>query len=254
MTLLSAKSLPYYNAASPGNKAIYFTGKMRKSPGKRLLDTAQFIISVLKEGSFDESGFAYIQVNKTRIIHAMVRYYIQTKTAWEAAWGTPVNQEDMAGTNLAFSYIILVGMEQANFPITTQEKEDFLYTWRYIGYQLNIQEELLPANEKEACLLEEAIRKRHFKNSEEGKLLMNELVSHYKESFPAVPAYFIDGQIRYFIGREIASLLGMKPEPVKDFIVQTMNKIKEKLNQKYIHPTAYETMLKNHAKLKAKYA
>lgn len=254
MTLLGAMALPYCYAASPGNKAIYFTGKMRKTPGKRLLETAHFIITVMKAGNFEEGGTAAVQLNKTRLIHALVRHYILDKTSWNMDWGMPVNQEDMAGTNLAFSYIILEGLEQAHYPLTLQEKEDFLHTWRFIGYQLHIDEALLPASFQEARQLEQVIRERHFKKSEEGSMLMKELIQHYKTSFPAIPAYFVDAQIRYFIGEEIAALLGMKPETVKDAMVRVMNRFKEWINRRYNNPYSYQIMLKNHATLRAKYS
>lgn len=51
MSLLGAMSLPYCYAASPGNKALYLSDKMRNSPGKRLMDTASFVIEVLTPGA-----------------------------------------------------------------------------------------------------------------------------------------------------------------------------------------------------------
>lgn len=255
MTLLGAKSLPYCYAASPGNKAIFLTEKMRKTPGKRLLDTAHFIIGVLTEGSFDDAGTGMIQINKTRLIHAMVRHYISTKMQWDNnALGLPVNQEDMAGTNLAFSFIILDALMKSSYPITKTEQEDFLYIWRFIGYQLYIDDQLLPASFAEAAALEQCIRLRHFRESAEGKLLMAELLKYYKMAFPALPAYFVDSQIRYFLGEEIAALLHIKPHPIKDSFVQFMNQVKQKVNRFYLNPNSYKTMIANHEKLRVMYA
>jgi hypothetical protein len=254
MGLLGALSLPYCYAATPGNKAIYFTEKMRKSPGKRLLETAHFIIEVMKEGAFGDEGFGMFEVQKTRLIHALVRHYIANKTAWDVSWGVPVNQEDLAGTNLAFSYIIIVGMEQSDFILDTKDKEDFLYAWRFIGYQLRIDEALLPETMAEAKILEEAIRLRHFKKSDEGPLLASELINHYKESFPAVASYFVESQIRYFIGPEVSALLGLHPQPVKDTIVEVMNRLRKKINRKFINPFSYRIMIRNHFKLKKRYS
>ncbi|HYF69695.1 MAG TPA: oxygenase MpaB family protein [Ohtaekwangia sp.] len=255
MTLLGAKSLPYCYAAFPGNKAIFLTEKMRKTPGKRLFDTAHFIIGVLTEGSFDDAGTGMIQINKTRLIHAIVRYYISTKMAWDNnALGLPVNQEDMAGTNLAFSFIILDALVKARFPITKTEQEDFLYTWRFIGYQLYIDEQLLPASFSEAAALEQRIRQRHFRESAEGTLLMAELLKYYKTAFPALPAYFVDSQIRYFVGDEIATLLHLKTHPVKDPFVLLINRVKQKINRFYVNPHSYKTVIANHEKQRMMYA
>jgi hypothetical protein len=253
MTLLGAKSLPYCYAASPGNKAIYLTEKMLKVPGKRLTETAQFIIDVMRSNSFQKSGYGYIQINKTRLVHGLVRYYMNKKADWNLQWGIPVNQEDMAGTNLAFSYIILVGLEQSKYVLSDQDKEDFLYIWRYIGYQLHIDEELLPSNLSEAAALEHAIKVRNFKKSEEGVMLTAELINHYKNAFPFIPGLLVDSQIRYYLGPEISALLELKPEPFKDALMQKMNRLKEKINKVYVDPSAYDKMLRNHAVLKKKY-
>jgi hypothetical protein len=253
MTLLGAMSLPYCYAATPGNKAIYLTEKMRKSPGKRLLDTAHFIIEVMKENCFETNGDGHFEVQKTRLIHALVRYHIQSKTAWDPRWGTPVNQEDMAGTNIAFSYIILVGMQLSKFTISEEEKDSFLFAWRVIGHFLRIDPELLPSTITEAAALEQAIKRRHFKKSDEGILLTNDLIQHYKESFPLMAGYFVDSQIRYFVGPEVADYLGLKKHPIKDGFVRGLNCIREGINKLFVNPYSYSIMIRNHYKLKERY-
>jgi hypothetical protein len=254
MGLLGAKSLPYCYAATPGNKAIYLTEKMKKSPGKRLLETAHFIIEVMKENAFRPEGTGSFEVQKTRLIHALVRSYISARTPWKPEWGIPVNQEDMAGTNLAFSYIILLGMRQSDFRLTQEDENDFLYAWKFIGFQLGIDEQLLAGNMDEAGALEEAIRLRHFRKSEEGPKLTSELINHYKESFPAIASYFVESQIRYFIGPEVSELLGLKSQPFKDRFVDVFNRIRKSINRNFTNPFSYRIMISNHFKLKKKYS
>lgn len=253
MTLLGALSLPYCYAASPGNKALYQTEKMRKVPGKRLVETADFIINVLSPGSLDSGGSGHIQINKVRLIHALVRFYIGN-VEWNKSWGIPINQEDMAGTNLAFSYIILVGLVRTGFKLSEQEQENFLFVWRYIGYHMHIADELLPTSKHDASLLESKIRHRHFKPSEEGRALTAELIKHYKSYFPTVPAYFVDAQIRYLLGRQLSDMLGLEREPLKDELLKSMNAVKESMNQFYDNKSAFDTMLANHATLKKQFA
>ncbi len=253
MTLLGALSLPYCYAASPGNKAIYFTEKMRKTPGKRLLETAQFIISVMKEGSFHK-GEGPFETQRTRLIHALVRYHIMKDKNWDLEWGLPVNQEDMAGTNLAFSFVIIRGLEESNIRMSETDKENFLHAWRYIGYQLHIDEALLPASLAEASQLEQSIKNRHFRSSEESRLLMRDLIRHYQESFPAIAAYFVESQIRYLAGHEVADLLGIQRQPLKDEVVKGINAIRKKINRFVSNPFSYQIMLRNHLQLRKKYS
>jgi hypothetical protein len=252
MTLLGVLSLPYCYAASPGNKALYLTAKMRKSTGKRLVETADFIINVMSPGSFVGKGTGHIQINRIRLVHAMARYYLQ-KGDWNTAWGVPINQEDMAGTNLAFSYIILTGLTRTAFTLTVPEQENFLHVWRYIGYQMHIADELLPASVAEARLLENKIKLRHFQTSEEGRVLTKELIDHYKTYFPSIAAYFVSAHMRYLLGMEISALLGLKPEPFKDELLKSINGLTETINQFYVNTSGFEKMLANHEKLKKQF-
>lgn len=254
MTLLGAMSLPYCYAASPGNKAIYATEKMRKKPGKRLLDTAQFIISAMKEDGYSHSGHSFFEIRKTRIIHALVRYSIRMRGVWDAAWGVPVNQEDMAGTNIAFSYIPVVGLEKSGYRLAGEEKESFLYTWKVVGSMLGIHADLLPETMPEASALEEAIRVRHFKPSQEGAALTRDLIDHYKTSLPSVAALLVESQIRYLVGPQISSYLELKPDSLKDKMIGGLNRLRESVNRRFVNPYSYEMMLRNHEQLRRRYS
>jgi len=249
MTLLGALALPYCYAGSPGNKALYLSEKMRKAPGKRLFDTAQFIISVSTPGGLTQSGTGHIHINKTRLIHAIARYYLQQGN-WNAAWGQPINQEDMAGTNLAFSYIILLGLQKSGFILTEKEKEDFLYLWRYIGYQLNVDQELLPDSFQQAATLARTIEKRNFKKSEESVGLAKELMNYYKTVVPPRQAIFIESQLRYFLGPEVAGYLGLEENPIRDGITSVMSTFKELKNIFQVHTPSYMTMIASQQRLK----
>jgi ER-bound oxygenase mpaB/B'/Rubber oxygenase, catalytic domain len=254
MTLLGAMSLPYCYAASPGNKALYLSDKMRKSPGKRLMDTASFVIAVLSQGSLEESGLGSVHINKVRIIHALSRYYLKKQPTWDMAWGLPINQEDMAGTNLAFSYVILLGMQQSGFILSEKEKEDFLFVWRYIGYQLCIQEDLLPASFKEAGGLANLIKKRNFKKTEEGIQLTSELLAYYKLSVPLSQADLVPSQIRYYLGNEVAEYIGLTSDPSRDRITSAVSSLKALQNMVSVQPDSYQNMLSQHSLLKKKFA
>lgn len=250
MTLLGGLSLPYCYAASPGNKALYLSDKMRKSPGKRLIDTADFIINVSTAPNLAENKEAQIQINKLRLIHAIARYYILKSGDWNMEWGSPINQEDMAGTNLAFSYIILNGLQKSGYMVTEREKENFLALWRYIGYQLFIEDELLPSKMKDAADLEMTIRKRHFKKSEEGFVLTKELISYYKSMTSGMDSYLVESQIRYWLGAVAADCVGLQANGIKDTIVQTINLFQESTNFYKVDSGSYSKMMQNHSRLK----
>ncbi len=255
MTLLGGLSLPYCYAGSPGNKALFLSEKMRQSPGKRLADTADFILAVSTPGSFGNNQEAAFLINRTRLYHALARYYLHKKGNWiNNLWGAPINQEDMAGTNLAFSYIILTGLQKSGHQLTKREKEDFLFLWRYIGYQLHITTDLLPGSFDEARQLERVIRKRHFKKSLEGEVLTQELLKYYRTIVKSPDGYLLDSQIRYWLGADVADCLGLPENPAKDNIVQTMNSVREVGNLFGVNANSYEQMLEQHKRLKQRVA
>ncbi len=254
MTLLGAMSLPYCYAASPGNKALYLSDKMRKAPGKRLMDTASFVINVLTPGSLEDNEAGQIHINKVRLIHALSRYYLKKQPQWDMKWGQPINQEDMAGTNLAFSYVILLGMQQSGYILSQKEKEDFLFAWRYIGYLLNINEDLLPASIAEARQLATSIKNRNFKKTEEGIILTSELLSYYKTSVPPSQAELVPSQIRFYLGNEVAEMIGLTSDPIKDRIATSISMFKSLQNMLKVQPSSYQDMLLQHSLLKKKFA
>lgn len=76
MTLLGGLSLPYCYAASPGNKALYLSDKMRKSPGKRLIDTAEFIITVSTALNISENSEAQTKGMDSYLLESQIRYWL----------------------------------------------------------------------------------------------------------------------------------------------------------------------------------
>lgn len=226
MSLLGIMSLPYCYAAYPGNKALYLTEKMRKSPGKRLAETGEFTLGVLRKGSLQKNGDGLLHINKTRLIHAIARYHLQ-KGNWNNDWGVPINQEDMAGTNLAFSYVILTGLQRSGILLSDREKEDFLFVWKYIGTQLGITKELLPDNFQEARILAETIKSRTMRKTDEGITLTEDLVAYYKGMLPPQQAHFVEYQIRYFLGEEVSEYLGLPKDLTQQNLVAFTNGIKE---------------------------
>jgi hypothetical protein len=253
MMLLGAMSLPYCYAAVPGNKPLYLTEKIRKRTGKRLFDTAEYVISIMEPGCLDENGHGYALTNKTRLIHALVRHKLKAEKIWEGEWGEPINQEDMAGTNLAFSFIILEGLKRQRFPMDEEEMNNFLYTWRYIGFLLHIDEALLPETYRQAEELKEVIKKRNFRESPEGKLLMKDLLAHYRISFPHIASWLVDSQIRYFLGSDISAMLGMKYHPLKDPLTLIINRAAQAYNRINNHKSSYDVMIRDHEKSRGRF-
>jgi hypothetical protein len=170
-------------------------------------------------GAFDFGGKGFASILKVRLIHAAARYYVQKDGKWDMAWGMPVNQEDMAGTNLAFSLIVIRGLRKLGYVVEPEEQEGFLHLWNVIGSLLGITAELLTADIHSVRELESAIRTRQFSASEQGQALMASLIVLFSEAAKGAGQNPRDvlGLIRHLLGEEITDILAINaPELTPD--------------------------------------
>ncbi|MDT5083386.1 MAG: hypothetical protein QOJ61_429, partial [Mycobacterium sp.] len=108
---LFCASLPTSYAAAKGVKVLYLTARLDTDARRRVMETGQFLIDALTVGGLDEHGKGRRTIQRVRLMHAAVRHLItarneQTPGMWHSDWGTPINQEDLAGTLLSFSYVV----------------------------------------------------------------------------------------------------------------------------------------------------
>ncbi|MXV15991.1 oxygenase MpaB family protein [Hufsiella ginkgonis] len=216
MQLLGLLSLPYCYAAADGAKVLHLSQRLTHDAGKRLTDTASFVWDVLSPRAFAPGGKGFTAILKIRLTHAAGRYYLLRAGTWDFADGYPINQEDMAGTNLAFSLIVIRGLRKLGHSISYADQQAFLHLWNVIGSLMGIREPLITHDGKSANLLEQAIRTRHFKASEHGRELTRSLTAYFTGAISSrVTEKEIRQLMRYLLGDEPANLLGIdEPVPV----------------------------------------
>ena len=211
MMLLGLLSLPYCYAAAQGAEVLIRSKRIQENPGKRLMETGEFVFDVTAPGALLEDGKGLASILKVRLIHAMVRHYINQGGDWLAERGKPVNQEDMAGTNLSFSLIPVRGLRKLGKAISSEQSIDYISYWNLIGERLGLKSELQPGTTKEAYLLERNIRQRQFKKSEAGRVLTSALLAYFEEVTKGTP---MQGKSKAFVhhllGEKVAALLGVE--------------------------------------------
>ncbi len=211
MSLLGLLSLPYCYTAANGAMVLYLSERIRKHTTKRLYDTAIFVWEVLGPDAFGKDGNAYEEILKVRIMHAAVRYYTFKSGKWDNSWGIPINQEDMAGTNLSFSIIVIRGLRLLGIDVSDSEQVAFMHTWAVIGHLTGLNNDLIPGNAEMAEQLDLAVKERQFCSSEHGKELTQSLIAHILEvNQSKATAHDILGLMRYLLGKEIADLLSIQ--------------------------------------------
>lgn len=211
MLLLGFLSLPYCYAAANGAEVLIRSNRIKAEPEKRLLETAEFVFDVMAPNAFDSDGKGLASIFKVRLMHATIRYYVQQDNSWQASYGKPINQEDLAGTNLSFSLIPMRGLRGLGKNFAGAESLAYIRYWNLVGALLGLKPALLPESMKAANVLERKIRKRQFKKSEAGSVLTSSLLNYFER---ATRGTELEGKSRPFVhfllGDSVAGLLGLE--------------------------------------------
>ncbi|SDF72052.1 hypothetical protein SAMN05216464_12622 [Mucilaginibacter pineti] len=260
MSLLGLLSLPYCYTAANGAMVLYLSELIRKQTTKRLYDTAVFVWEVMAPDAFEQEGNAYEVVLKVRVMHAAVRYYTLQSGKWDDSWGVPVNQEDMAGTNLSFSLIVIRGLRLLGFNVSQADQAAFIHHWAVIGYLMGLDEDLIPGNSKMAQQLDSAIKRRHFRSSIHGQELTTSLTKHILAiNKSKATGKDILGLMRHLLGSEIADMLAIEAPDLSVYkltLIRTLNLLKSfkpRNDTRTLHREAYATFkMRNPDRVKSK--
>lgn len=137
--VLLMKSLPEGFAAPNLSLVLSETGNLERRTYRRLLGVLQMLVNVSKVGGFASDGKGLVTLAKVRLLHAGVRRLVRQRLPWyEERYGVPANLEDMLGTIMGFSLLVVDGLEKLNIPLSADEKEDFYYLWRVAGLLMGI--------------------------------------------------------------------------------------------------------------------
>lgn len=215
--VLGSCSLPLAFACGNGVQAIYRSRRLKDDPVRRLYDTAQMVSNVMQVGELAHGQIGWRSARKVRLIHTLVRHRVRHDQAapWSSSWGTPVNQEDMAGTLLSFSVAVLHCLKNMGAQISRQEADSYVYAWSAVGRLLGVDEALLAWSEDEALALATRIGGRQLRATPEGKLLAHQLMAAVATLFP-IPGY-ANSLTHYFLqntafGADVARVLEL-PDP-----------------------------------------
>ena len=164
---------------------------------RRVIEASQLVINVLKPGGMSLApdpnalvpgtppGQGIQSTTEVRLMHAAIRHLIRSSSyGWDRAWGQPINQEDLAGTLMTFSTIVLRGFEKLNVHLSSQQQDDFIRFWSHVRRMMGIHEDLLPQDYGQAKTLFASIARRQLRGSELGRSLMAALLGAYEKQIP----------------------------------------------------------------------
>src|SRR5260370_23910357 len=168
---LGCYALPDAYAARKGVKVLHQTAYLANRPNRRLFRTMQMVVDVMAPGGLGPRGRGIRTVQKVRLMHAAVRRQLrhETTTKWDhLSFGVPINQEDLAGTLLTFSFLAIDGLRKLGANISSEAADAYFDAWCGVGKILGVLPEMIPANLEEAAELKEIISRRQFAPSDEG--------------------------------------------------------------------------------------
>jgi len=211
IVILTCYGLPFCYLGKRGVPVLALTTRLMSNPTRRVLETAQMVVDVMHAGGLtSDQGRGRRTIQKVRLMHAAVRHLAPTSPDWKAEYGVPVNQEDLAGTLMAFSFICLEGLRKIGISVPPADQQAYLHCWRIVGHMLGLQPTMIPANMEEAEELSATIARREFAASEYGVEMTAALVNMLASMIPGdifrlTPRLMI----RYFLGEEWAKWLGV---------------------------------------------
>jgi len=164
-----------------------------------------------KGGLTADGGRGRLTIQKVRLMHATIRRLAPTAPTWKNDFGLPVNQEDLVGTMLAFSWIAVDGLEKIGVELTDDDREAYVHCWNVVGHLLGIRDDLLPISAPRRKPSPWAIAAHQFGPTTDGQNLTSALIGMLVKMLPGdvfdpVPRLMI----RYFLGQQWAQWLGVE--------------------------------------------
>ncbi len=178
-------------------------------PHRRLSETSQFVLDMMAPGAFGTGGGFVPTIQKTRLIHAAVRYFVARSPEWDSARdGVPVCQQDLLGALLIFSVQVIDGMRRIGVSVTDVEAEDYYHVWRVAGALLGIRADVMPESLAQAEELSATLVRASYAPSPEGVELTRNLIELY-EKFVRGKAFdgVVAAMVRQVVDEEVADWL-----------------------------------------------
>jgi len=227
LAILACYALPAAYAAHRGVQVLASTQLLEKQTTRRLWETTQMVVDCLSPGGLSADGRGVLTAQRVRLMHAGIRHLCLSRQgagAWNREkWSLPINQEDMAGTLMTFSWIVLDGLHKLGIELTGDEQSAYLQVWLHIGKIMGVDARLLPANVAEAAELTATIQRRQIGLSPEGVALTTALRAALDRETPGtIFDGFSDALMRLFLPKDVAVFLQIPHKPVESAIVWLM--------------------------------
>jgi hypothetical protein len=213
---LFSASLPMSYTSVDGTQVLVRTAQLVSNTRRRLAQTGEMLLDVMgANDAADADPFAfdapsYRAPHGVRLFHAAVRHMLREDSEYDVARrGEPINQEDLLGTLLSFTVVVVDALERYGVPLDPDDRDAYLRLWLTAGYLLGIEPANLlsrrdagdtPLDYEEMRELRTSILDRQAGSSAAGRTLMHALLAEQQTSLPFVLRGMPSAATRYLIG------------------------------------------------------
>ncbi|WP_157227861.1 oxygenase MpaB family protein [Nocardia asiatica] len=135
-------------------KTLVGTGDLERMAPRRLAETVAWHSAVTAPGGLNRFADGFKQTMRVRLMHALVRAGMLRRPDWDFdAWDHPLNNSQLAGTAMLFALAHLSGCQALGLHFTRDERADVYHLWRYVGFLLGVEGQILPADEADGWRL-----------------------------------------------------------------------------------------------------
>lgn len=212
--------------SSRATKPLVGTGALVEDMApKRLIETTHWWLDVTTPGALRTHENGYASALRVRLVHAHVRAAMNRRPDWDyEAWDRPINQIQTVGTLLLFSLVYVLGMQLLGVRYTDEERADIHHLWRYVGWLMGIDDELLPATEDDSWRLLWLLATTEFIPDDDSKHLAAALLAAHEgvgEGRGALgkalahTSVRVHGSVsRLVLGKDNSDFLGLPNDPI----------------------------------------
>lgn len=142
--------------ASRAAKPLVGTGQLAADSmaPRRVAETTSWWADATAPEGMDRFAPGFKNTVRVRIMHAQVRAGMNRRPDWDYEnWDEPINQSLIAGTLMLFSLATIAGCQAVGMRFSQREKDSVYHLWRYVGYVIGLDSEIIPADETDTWRL-----------------------------------------------------------------------------------------------------
>jgi hypothetical protein len=129
---------------SPSIAAVLTTtGRLIDGADRRIRETGKWVATAMLPGALRVGQPGYVATLQVRMLHANIRRLVRSRGFDEPAYGTPINQVDLARTWMDFTVTSLHAEESMGFGLITSETATLYRYWWLLGHLLGIDARLI---------------------------------------------------------------------------------------------------------------